>query len=274
MNAHLTLDRPYLPWLWLHFWEWALFTGVPLIVIWLHGVRIREKFVLTKALALTMVVLLVSGTARGETGRVWLFFSPFVLISAGEILTRLLGEANLSLSYTWLTLTVGQATIMIALAVAWPVINAPDITSRPASPGGLGTTQPINATFDDSFRLAGWDAIAENGAVMLNLDWQAIAPVTTPYWFSALLVAPDGTPISESIVWQPVETHYPTTCWTTNEWVGDTINVPLPENASHGGWWISLSAFADINRPEERLPVILADGTQDTQVGLGPVTVR
>jgi hypothetical protein len=39
MANHLILDRPYVPWLWLHFWEWALLTGVPAYAIWKGGKR-------------------------------------------------------------------------------------------------------------------------------------------------------------------------------------------------------------------------------------------
>lgn len=275
MNSHLALDRPYVPWLWLHFWEWALFTGVPLIALWLLGMGRDSKFILTTALLLTMILLLLSGTARGETGRVWLFFSPFVLIAAGQTLTTnsVSKAVSESLPAAWLTVAASQGAIMVALAIAWPVINAPDLHPRPVPPGGLGTTQPMNAIFADSFLLGSWDAAVGDNSITLRLDWQGTAPMTTPYWFSALLVAPDGTPVPESIVWQPLETHYPTTCWEANEWVGDTISIPLPENAPAGEWWISLAAFADTERPEERLPVTLADGTQDTQIGLGPVTV-
>jgi hypothetical protein len=275
MNTHLSLDRPYLPWLWLHFWEWALLTGVPVIVLWLLRTRQwRERgSVLSVSLLVTIFLLLLSGTARGETGRVWLFFAPFVLISAAGELDGLT-KIKERLADSWLVIGIGQATLMIVLAITWAVINAPDMMPPPAPPGGLGTTNPTNAAFDTSFRLVGWDASADENAIILRLDWQSTAQITTPYWFSALLVAPDGTPQSESTVWQPLETHYPTTCWADDETVGDTIRLLLPPNAASGDWWISLSAFADVNNPEQRLTVTLSDSTVDNQVGLGPVSVR
>jgi hypothetical protein len=280
MNAHLALDRPYLPWLWLHFWEWALFTGIPLVMLWLIAAwkfvreRRTNRAILPLTLLLTLALLLVSGTARGETGRVWLFFAPFVLIAAASTLSTDENQPSSDAqSRAWLAISIGQAAIMVTLAVTWAVIDAPDIRPRPAPPGGLATTRPANATFAGLFRLANWDASTTDDGISLRLDWQGTAPITTPYWFSALLVSPDGAPVSESVVWQPLETHYPTTCWAPNEWVGDTITLPLPSNPTSGEWWISLSAFADTDTPEQRLSVTLADGTQDTQVGLGPVIV-
>jgi len=279
MNAHLALDRPYLPWLWLHFWEWALFVGVPLVLIWLTNMAKyardseAQRRILPITLLLTMALLLLSGTARGETGRVWLFFAPFLLIAAADTVSTDIEKPQSGTGSAWLAIAIGQAAILVVLAMTWAVIDAPDITPRPTPPGGLATTRPANANFMDSLWLVSWDAETGNNAITLKLDWQALQQVTMPYWFSALLVTPDGSPVAESVVWQPLDTHYPTTCWTANEWVGDTVTISLPHNAPAGDWWISLAAFANTEHPEDRLPVTLADGAQDTQVGLGPVMV-
>ncbi len=275
MDSHLDLDRPYLPWLWLHLWEWALMTGIPLIVLWLLSIRQRHDrgFILSMALLLTMILLLLSGTARGETGRVWLFFAPFVLIAAAGSLGSA-GESPGAAGRSWLVVSVGQAALMIALAATWDVINAPDMSPPPESPPVWAASRQANASFNNSFRLTGWDAEVNGNTIQLHLDWQGMAQMTIPYWFSALLVRPDGAPVADSVVWQPDETRYPTTCWKPGETVGDTIVLPLPPSATAGDWWVSLAAFADVNKPEERLSVTAADGTSDTQVGLGPIRVR
>ena len=49
----------------------------------------------------------------------------------------------------------------------------------------------------------------------------------------------------------------------------DHIRLALPEGAQ-GPFWISLSAFGD-DQGGDRLPVTAPGGSQDTQVGLGPV---
>jgi hypothetical protein len=126
----------------------------------------------------------------------------------------------------------------------------------------------------DSFALVGWDADVGSASVNLSLNWQSQMRVATPYWFAALLVAPDGSLPQAPTVWQGLDTRYPTSCWSPGEIVGDTIELPLPDDAAPGDWWISLSAFGDKSDPEDRLPVRLPDGMTDTQIGLGPVTVR
>lgn len=271
MSNHLILDRPYLPWLWLHSWEWALLTGIPLIALWLLAtIRPDKREPLAPALALTLLILILSGTARGETGRVWLFFAPFALISAATWLTRLADNTRRA----WLVVSAGQLALLLALLTTWDVINAPDMLPPPTPPGSVIAGRPAGATIANTFRLAGWDAQVQQNSITLALNWEPLKAVTTPYWFAALLVAPDGSTPQEPVVWQALDTRYPTTCWQPGQIVGDTIDLPLPGNAQSGDWWISLSLFGDRDDPENRLMVALPDGATDNQLGLGPVTVR
>lgn len=263
MDEHLSLDRPYLPWLWLHTWEWALLGGLPFIVVWIIGAA-RARRGLGLALLLTLIVLVLSGTARGETGRVWLFFVPFALIAAA---------GYVDVARHWLALSGGAAALLLALGATWAVIDAPDIVPPPTPPGPVAAGQPVSVAFGEAFTLDGWDATLEDGAVNLRLNWRALEPMTTPYWFSALLVGPDGAPVGTAQVWQPLATRYPTTCWAVGDPVGEVVSLPLPADTAAGGWWVSVAAFADEADPEDRLPVRLADGTVDNQIGLGPVLI-
>lgn len=263
MSAHLSLDRPYLPWLWLHFWEWALFTGIPLVALWLFNVVKGKRDILGAALLATMIVLLLSGTARGETGRVWLFFSPFVL-AASALQNRRSG---------WLAISISQAVLMVVLAAVLPVIGTPDMPPPPPAPPFVAATRASGADFDQNFRLVSWDAERQADSILLRLNWQPLRLMTTPYWFSALLVSPDGSPSGETLVWQPLETRYPTTCWSVGEVVSDSVRLPLSVHAPDGEWWVSVSAFGDVDHPEQRVTVMLPDGSTDTQVGLGPISI-
>jgi hypothetical protein len=278
MGEHLELERPYLPWLWLHFWDWALWTGVPLILIWLAaalsmlirrgtgGDRPSSAQVMAAALAVSMLALIVSGTARGETGRVWLLFAPFALIAAAATIRR----------SQWIALVVAQAALMIVLASTLDAIGT-DLIPPPNAPASIADAQPVSADFG-GFRLIGWSGAEENGSITLALNWQAETRSVTPYWFSALLVDPSGGVAGEAL-WQPDDGAYPVSCWVPGAVIGDQITIALPENAEPGAWWISLAAFdasQSISAPGEegRLNVTLADGSTDGQIGLGPVMVE
>lgn len=274
LALHFDLERPYLPYLWLHTWEWLLFTGIPLAILWLaaawraaRGSLNTPNNALALALAATLFVLVLSGTARGETGRVWLFFAPFVLLAAAGFLRALPDSPAV-----WIT--GAQAVLTVTLAVTLPVIDSADLSPPPSPPGAQTAANTSGANFAGYFRLESWDAAvsADGAAVILRLNWQPLEPMTIPYWFAALLVTPEGAPAGAYTQWQPVDYRYPTTCWPRDARIGDSVRLPLPDNAPAGEWWISLLAFADPQNPQ-RLPVNLPDGTQDTQTGLGPVRV-
>jgi hypothetical protein len=105
----------------------------------------------------------------------------------------------------------------------------------------------------------------------LILTWQARQSVDIPYYFSALLVRPDGQPVFKAVNWQPHETRYPVTCWRPGALVVDTVALPFDSVPTPGAWWISLSAF-DV-RTGTRLPVVSANGSSDTQIGIGPISI-
>lgn len=273
-DSHLELERPFVPWLWMHSWEWALLGGMPTVLLWLFGLRraVQERDVLPLALLATLLLLLLSNTARGETGRVWLFFTPFALLSVSTLLRRWHAEGRRP-ALLWLSLYAAQALLLLALAATWNVMTAGDIRLRPAAPAPHEATLPQDATFEAGFRLVGWDAQQEGDQIVLRLNWESAQQMTTPYYFAALLVAPDGSTLPAQD-WQPNETRYPTTCWLPGQTVSDTVRLDLPEEPQAGNWYISLTAFADVDNPMATVPVRLPDGSVDRQIGLGPVAVE
>lgn len=276
MGRHLGQERQYLPWVIFHFWEWAFFTGIPLVILWmwasgkqLFGLR-REGSVTAISVLLTLLILTISGTARGETGRVWLFFSPFVLIGVVELFRMLDLQSRRA---GWL-ITWTQAIFMISVCITIPAVDVLDFTAPPPAPEVNTNTRQIDVNFNDELRLVGWDGEITEGEMTLTLTWQARKRILRPYWFAALLVDPEGNPAGEALVWQPFETHYPTTCWRPNTFLSDQVTLPLPDNAIQGDYWVSLSILPEVDQPENRLTVNLPDGNQDSQLGLGPTTYR
>lgn len=271
-DRHLALDRPYGPWLWMHAWEWALLGGLPIVALGLMALgRWRPGAdVLPLAAFGTLALLLLSGTARGETGRVWLFLMPFVLLSAGQWIAR--HDRPAARAVAWRGLWAAQIALLVALVSAWLVMSAPDISPHPDPPPTLPAAVAMDARFEPGFRLVGWSAEAARDAIVLRLNWEGERQMTTPYFFAALPVSPDGE-AGQAVVWQPQATRYPTTCWRPGETLTDTVRVPLPQPIARGDWYVSLQAFAEVARPMETIPVHLPDGSRDRQLGLGPVRV-
>jgi hypothetical protein len=269
-------ERPYLPWVFLHPYELMMFTGFPVALLALAGaarsIRALRVFdwrrvdVVSVSLVVTLIVLAVSGTARGETGRVWLFFAPFILLAAAHQL-RSAGLGGIRL------VTVTQAATLITLVGFLRVMDTelkppPDM---PPPPNEQASYEMLAApaTFASSVTLVGESAVIRADGIDLTLAWRADHQVAKPYYLSALIVGPDGQPVGRAINWQPFDTRYPLTCWKPGQLVVETRHLPLGRNIPAGDYWISLSAF-DI-QDVKGVPVTRPGAAPDSQVGLGPI---
>ena len=79
--------RHYLPWLPFNLIDYAVFVGLPIIFVVIEGGSARSLAgrtapVLLAATVVTLLVLNFSGTVKGETERLWLFFNPALAASA------------------------------------------------------------------------------------------------------------------------------------------------------------------------------------------------
>lgn len=280
MAFHLSLDRPYAFWVFIHPWDWLLWGALGLgiltivnLVRWLNSRKydLSTMPTLSITLALTMLILVISGSARGETGRVWLFFTPFLLITAVE--SRHLPTQPITQN-EWLWIGVPQAFLVVALVTS--IASTGTDFRPPQPPAQIQTNHVVNTMFTNesqtgTFRLIGWDGAVKNNILELRLTWEGIAPSNTPIWFGAVLVGSSGATIPVT-AWQPGgETRYPTTCWGEGSVISDTITVPL-NGYKDTEWWISLAAYGDASQPEGRLTVQSESIPADTQTGLGPVS--
>lgn len=276
LSFHLTLDRPYWFWVFLHPWDWLMWGGVSFGIValvligrWIRGgVTNRAALpVMSVTLIATMLMLVISGTARGETGRVWLFFSPFLLVAAAEYRR----DEGLRVA-EWLWLGVPQAALVVAL-ISSIASSSTDFTPPPAPPQ-VRTTYVADAMFSNtgssgSFRLVGWDAEIVGDMLTLRLNWQGVEPSRQPIWFGGVLVSAENAVVPLA-PWQPGgASPYPTTCWSPGTMIGDTLTVKLDQPLT-GEWWLSLAAYGNPAQPEGRLSVRSTAG-DDTQIGLGPI---
>jgi len=315
-DAHFDLERPFIPWLYMHFWEWILLGSLPLAFVWLMQAfkPLHRRNVLPLALLLTMIILLLSNTARGETGRVWLFFTPFAMLSAllwvhecvfaEQVADFKSAPANPETGRIWslfrpitmrtiapwafdstkthserltaifVPLLIAQAAILLALAPTWDMMFAPDIHATPPPPVAVEGLTPTNVQFGDAFRMVGWKGTPNGKAITFDFAFQSLRQLDRPYNISILPVAPDGSTPIAALVWQPHPTTYPTTCWQPDQIIGEQVTMNASETLITGDWWFSVRVFEDLENPMDGLSVMQADGTPDSQAGIGPVPVK
>lgn len=273
LSYHLELDRPYWFWVWFHVFDWALWGGLAFIVT--AGVLIRRRWTdrvaspdaaaLGVALVLTVFTLTVSGITRGESGRIWLFLTPFALAFLST-LDR----------WRWLHLAIGQSVLTLALIFAVDAFNAPDVPAAPFLLTADSSAQSVERFAENgvpSFAILAYDARLDNEMLNLSLTISGIQPPLTPAWFGMVLVAPDGT-VTPSEPLQPLDPQsgerHPATCWASEKTATVVLSQPLDAPLPNGdGYYISLSVY---DYRANGAVWTLADGAE-TQIGLGPFTL-
>ncbi len=269
LGQHYQMNRPYFPWLLQHPLDMAEFVGVPLMALaaWralrVRRGRLRAGDVLALSAFGTLLALTLSGTARGETGRVWLFFAPLWVLLAADVLVTLRRAERTAL-------VAAQALTLLVMA-AFLRANFTAYTTPPRVPAAeRAPTFPVHATFArgaDRLTLVGLDTEPTPEAVTLRFYWRAEGPVRGPYALTLLSVGPNGD-TGERVTWNPRGWNYPPSCWRPQKTFVDEVRVPV---SGAGDWLFSLAVVEAFSG--EPMTVSLADGTRSDQVGIGPVRV-
>lgn len=270
---HLDLDRPYAFWTVMHVWDWLVWGGLGLAVMAVvSALGARRKLdggaALSAALVAGMILLTLSGTARGETGRVWLVFTPLLVLAGADGLRRITGPHIES----WALLSVSGSALALVLALSLPVVGT-DLTPPPAQDASAAARPAETAFVDDGrtvFQLVAWDAVQNGDSLDVQLTFNALVRSREAYYLGGVLVAPDGS-TTPSEAQQPVNangTAVPATCWTPGAPLSVHMTQPLPSGLATDNAYLSLATYGA--EPGEG-PLSTSDG--DVQVGLGPIAI-
>ncbi len=273
-DMHATLDHPYLPWLALDLNDFFMFAGWPasllaLLSVWtiIQAWRAKQPLSrgqqLTLAAFITLLALDLSGVMRGESGRVWLFLTPFIILMA----------ADWGAKYPNWWVAAAQASMVFTLVTFVHVIDS-GLSDAPQSPPPLQAHPqeaylPGGVLFGDNLHLTEFAGHIEDETLILWLNWQSGGQLDRTYYLSLIPVSPQGQP-TEAVLVQPFGQAYPMTCWFPESGlIQDRIEISIPPSADFGGeWWASLSVID--GDTGQKLPVTLPDASQDDQAGLGP----
>jgi hypothetical protein len=280
-EAHVALDRPYLPWVLLHLNDVLMFTGWPVTLLaglgaWLslRALANRHPFTggqaLTVAVVVTLLLLDLSGIMRGESGRILLYLAPLLLLGAAMTVAPDSRSA-------WVV-TGSQAVMLVVLAVFVRGIHREFDQPSPEQPPAQASAPaaPIyssGAVFGQALvlnRFAGQVEAQPGQTPVLNLwlEWEAQRPVDVAYYLSVLPVPTQGEAPPQALVTQPFDGQFPTTCWRLGKGpYSDQLRIPLAAPAA-GEWWASVRLVN--GDTGEALPVQFPDGAADEQAGLGP----
>jgi methylthioxylose transferase len=284
-HSELVAGRDFLAWLILHPYDVLMFTGWPLVALFVAGMiyaikrdATRNSQVMTLGLSLLITIILVdlTGAVQGENARIMSYYAPFILLGSTALLQR---------SARWdMPLLVAQGLSVLVMAAVLPVVPL-DLNPPPAGPRSdlarLDVVEPIplDATFQSetyagTFSLTSYRFIADLGQQVITLEtiWQGREQVERPYQFVVVAQAEndiDGQIITEPQSWYAQNGYYLPTCWRKGETVHNLVMIHLPPVSMPVTWTLELRAVDP--RTGDVMTVLGTDGGQSDHVTLGPV---
>jgi hypothetical protein len=258
-HYHLvTSFRRYGWWVIFNLVDLFMYAGLPLaigfiaaaLVAFRETVRrrsVRPKL-LAVALAMFIVLLDISGTARGEVGRVWLFFIPLLALVSGDYWARLLPGRSAATGIIGL-----QLAVTVSLGLAWrPVRAVIVVAERPSMPVDDSPQYPLAIGFSGTgadpgiIELAGYDLGAVRASpgesLHLTLHWNAAGSVARPYTVFTHLIDGNGEIAAQKDNWS-INGQWPPTCWRRGDVIIDPFVIELPDRLPEGNYRLLVGMY-------------------------------
>ncbi|NKQ35538.1 MAG: hypothetical protein HF973_07980 [Chloroflexi bacterium] len=240
LNQHyelVTLKRNYSWWIISNPVDLLIFAGLPLMIGFAGNTLLAiQKIVkkspisnlqsLTFSLIILIFILDLSGSARGEVGRLWLFFMPLLALPAAQFLKKRQPR------YWQSVLIIGlQLLITLSLALAWQPVRAVTVNGvRPSPPTTVPDTA-VTITFTENrpnaaqIALTGYTLTRSDQVLDFTLFWQADKGAARPYTVYTQLLNEQNEIIAQQDNW-PVNGQWPPTCWRSDETIADSYRLP------------------------------------------------
>ncbi|MDX1416006.1 MAG: hypothetical protein R3293_17550 [Candidatus Promineifilaceae bacterium] len=259
----VTNIRRYEWWIIWNLIDLILFAGWPLLLGFAGGVlavlrswrKQTWQAVDILALSLLMMVILLnlSGSARGEVGRLWLFFMPLLAFPSARFWLRALPGARSAVVIVAL-----QLLMIVVLGLAWRPVRAVIVVAEPPAMLDVSPTDQLDLHFqDETFSLAGFNLAAKQlrpgDNLAVTLFWQAQTPARRPYTVFNHLLDNEGNLITQQDNW-PVNGSWPPTCWRDYGVIVDSYALTLPQDIPAGQYKL-ITGMYDA-RTGARLPLV------------------
>jgi hypothetical protein len=247
-SSHLSIDFPYWPFVVWHPWDIITFIGLPVVAITAFaGWKKATPF--AAAFCLTLFILSILHVARGETGRVWLFFTPAAVAAAAIVIAHRRQAEQ--------AVVIGLLAIqLVVMAGVLRVLNDYGITPA-AMPSA---TVPSDATrIDTRFGASGQIALLgykipelRAGTYQtMTLYWQRMSPEPIDVAYKVFIHVADDERDQERVASNdtaPVDWLYPTTCWQPNQIVEDIHPLEIPVDAVPGQYPVFVGMYDPRNK--------------------------
>jgi hypothetical protein len=236
-----TGTRSYGLWLLGNPIDFAVFLGFPIVILLVYNLIKRIPFPtsllpIASATFGTLILLWLSGSVRGEVGRLWMYFGPLVvLIAIGWHEERYSPDTTHHASrITFYALLIALlAAQLLVMNTRWLVndsfLDEPPERSVVMSAPALGT--PSTAVFADQIALRGYDISQSANTIDLALHWQALTQPLHAYTVFVHVLDANGQQVGKQDN-MPVRDQLPTSCWLPGEVVTDPYSIVMVQDAA------------------------------------------
>lgn len=256
-DSHYALATNVLSRMLFNPYDFVLFMGyilglMGIVAVWRSAQTLGRRRTLSRAPVLVLssfavlAALIISGVARAEVGRVWVFLMPLGVLAAFTLRD---GPGHSS----WRWGVTASILAIQAVAMQAALFGERDVKHVYAPPT---RGEVVNAIVGDAMELVAFDlnttSVHPGETLELTLYWKALAPppgfyVTFVHLYQSALgmaAQQDGPPQAG---------RYPTTCWQPGEIVQDDIRLEIPALVTAGTYDLFVGMYAPAD-PFTRLP--------------------
>ena len=235
-TSHLGIPFPFWPFVLWHPWDPLTFIGLPLVMLALT-LGWRKAAPLSAAFAITLAVLSLAHVARGETGRVWMFFAPAVVGAAAIVLVERTRRAQAVLVGLLAMQTLVMGLVLRVLGDYGYMPDQMPISTVPNSATKVDTRFGANGHITLLAYEVGPLYAGQRSNIVLY--WQRMSDeAIDPAYRAFIHIAEDES--DQKRIGQddrmPVDWKYPTTCWQQHQVIADIHPLEVPLNALPGDY--------------------------------------
>jgi hypothetical protein len=200
--------------------------------LWQKG-KLGSVDALAIVLLIVILVLNFSGSARGEVGRLWLFFMPLLAFPAAHFWRNAYPKKRDAVLILAL-----QLLMILSLGLAWRPVRPVIVVAEPPVMTSASPQASVGVTFKtEPLELSGYSlssaSVFPGDNLELTLFWQADGYASRPYTVFNHLVNEDGVIIAQQDNW-PVNENWPPTCWRSGDEVVDIHSIAIPVDSKAG----------------------------------------
>jgi len=242
-DSHLGIPFPFWPFVFWHPWDVLTMIGLPLAMIAMFA-GWRKAAALSAAFVVTLLALSLAHVARGETGRVWMYFGPAAVGAAGIVL------ANVSRRTQAVIVGVLAMQLIVQSAVLRVMVDYGIVPESLPSADVPADAVHVDARFGASGQIAllaySLDPLEPGREGQITLFWQRMSEHHVDVAYKVFVHVAVDEADQDRIAQHdemPMRSQFPTTCWQRGQIVADTMPLAVSAGALPGRYPVFVGLY-------------------------------